>query len=159
TRVGCHCNHSALFHESLPVVEGEGTNCSRAIDGNVAGDACSANVHQRRRKVYEAVNEETIMSKKLKLFLLVAVASLLNTAASQAQPGAPELFTYAELVQLYEHRDLPEALQAKLNRLRTTPFVSNSQRGVQPMLPKTPALGTFVRVVQWNIERGIEYPA
>jgi len=27
------------------------------------------------------------------------------------------------------------------------------------MLPKTPALGTFVRVVQWNIERGIEYPA
>jgi len=45
--------------------------------------------------------------------------------------------------------------------LLTTPFISNaaSTRGVQPLLPKTPKLGTFLRVVQWNIEEGIEYEA
>jgi hypothetical protein len=68
--------------------------------------------------------------------------------------------SYAELVQLYENKDLPEALQVKLDRPLTTPFISNaaSARGVQPLLP-TSKLGTFVRVVQWNIEEGMEYGA
>ena len=88
------------------------------------------------------------------LFLIAA-----SPARAQEQP--PELFTYAELVQLYENKDLPEALQVKLDRLLTTPFISNaaSARGVQPLLPRTSKLGTFVRVVQWNIEEGIEYEA
>ncbi len=62
---------------------------------------------------------------------------------------------------MYENKDLPEALQVKLDRLLTTPFISNavSARGVQPLLPRTSKLGTFVRVVQWNIEEGIEYEA
>ncbi|HJY31086.1 MAG TPA: endonuclease/exonuclease/phosphatase family protein [Pyrinomonadaceae bacterium] len=79
--------------------------------------------------------------------------------ATQAQSQEPELFTYAELVQLYENKDLPQALQVKLDRLLTTPFISNaaSARGVQPLLPRTPKLGRFIRVVQWNIEEGIEY--
>jgi endonuclease/exonuclease/phosphatase family metal-dependent hydrolase len=92
----------------------------------------------------------------------VAVLLFLITASpARAQEQPPELFTYAELVQLYENEDLPEALQVKLDRLLTTPFISNaaSARGVQPLLPKTPKLGTFVRVVQWNIEEGIEYEA
>jgi endonuclease/exonuclease/phosphatase family metal-dependent hydrolase len=78
---------------------------------------------------------------------------------SKAQQQAPELFTYPELIQLYETPNLPEALQAKLDRLLTTPFISNSARGRVPALPRSPELGTFVRVVQWNIERGIEFDA
>ena len=92
----------------------------------------------------------------------VAVLLFLITALpARAQEKPLELFTYAELVQLYENKDLPEALQIKLDRLLTTPFISNSfsARGVQPPLPRTPKLGTFLRVVQWNIEEGIEYEA
>ncbi|HKS28582.1 MAG TPA: endonuclease/exonuclease/phosphatase family protein [Pyrinomonadaceae bacterium] len=71
------------------------------------------------------------------------------------------MLTYDELVRLYEEASPPAVLQEKLNRLLTTPFVSNaaSARGVRPLLPKTTKLGTFLRVVQWNIERGVEYDA
>jgi hypothetical protein len=94
--------------------------------------------------------------------LALAILLILATAlAMRAQQRSPELFTYAELVQLYENKDLPEALQVKLDRLLTTPFISNaaSARGAQPLLPRTSKLGAFVRVVQWNIEEGIEYEA
>src|SRR6476659_4314858 len=95
------------------------------------------------------------------LFLLLIAVALFKPSALQAQQQTPELFTYDELVQLYETQPLPAALRAKLDRLLTTPFVSNaaSARGVQPALPKDPKLGTFLRVVQWNIERGLEYDA
>src|SRR5678816_1221540 len=93
----------------------------------------------------------------LKLFLVALISTLPISSAVHAQQ-APELFTYDELVQLYETRNLPNSLQAKLDRLLTTPFVSNSARG-RPSLPKAPKLGTFVRVAQWNIERGIEFEA
>src|SRR6185295_10863752 len=88
--------------------------------------------------------------------LLLAIIAVFP-ATSKAQP--PELFTYAELIQLYETQDLPEALQVKLDRLLTTPFINNAAPGRVPALPRSPQLGTFVRVVQWNIERGIEYDA
>ena len=92
-------------------------------------------------------------------FSLLALTVLFSAPAILAQPQ-PDLFTYPELVQLYEKRDLPEGLQVKLGRLLTTPFVSNAAaRGGRPVLPKDPQLGTFVRVVQWNIERGIEFDA
>lgn len=95
----------------------------------------------------------------VRAWALVALLFLATALATQAQSQEPELFTYAELVQLYENKDLPQALQVKLDRLLTTPFISNaaSARGVQPLLPRTPKLGRFVRVVQWNIEEGIEY--
>jgi endonuclease/exonuclease/phosphatase family metal-dependent hydrolase len=97
----------------------------------------------------------------VRAFALSALLLLVTASATRAQQQPPELFSYAELVQLYENKDLPEASQVKLNRLLTTPFISNaaSTRGVQPLLPKTPTLGTFLRVVQWNIEEGIEYEA
>lgn len=61
----------------------------------------------------------------LKLLLLASFTSLLNAMAVQAQQQAPELLTYQELVQLYEQETPPDALQNKLRRLLTTPFVSN----------------------------------
>ena len=91
----------------------------------------------------------------LKILLLTVI-----TASAVHGQQAPELFTYAELVQLYETQNLPNDLQVKLDRLLTTPFVSNSgARGGQVALPKSQQLGTFLRVVQWNIERGIEFDA
>lgn len=94
-----------------------------------------------------------------KLALLVSF-SCLTFAPARAQ-NAPDLLTYNELVQLYEQQTPPPALQEKLQRLLTTPFVNNSasKRGVKPLLPTAPGLGRFLRVVEWNIERGLEYDA
>ena len=96
-----------------------------------------------------------------RLLLLASVACLLAPATSSAQQPAPQLFTYDELVQLYEQATPPAALRDKLRRILTTPFVSNSAsaRGVKPTLPSTAQLGQVLRVVEWNIERGLEYDA
>ena len=91
-------------------------------------------------------------------FLLLALIAVFP-GTSKAQQQTPELFTYAELIQLNETPNPPQGLQVKLDRLLSTPFISNSASGRAPGLPRTPQLGTFVRVVQWNIERGIEYDA
>lgn len=99
------------------------------------------------------------MEKKTKhaCSLLVLCAIFLITSTANAQQRAPEMLTYGELVQLYELQTPPEPLQNKLHLLLTTPFVENRARLVKPMLPSTPQLGRFLRIVQWNIERGLEY--
>ena len=104
------------------------------------------------------MRNRTIPTGLLLSLLLVCVP---RTAAAQASSKTPELFTYEELVQLYEQKDLPEPLQSKLNLLLTTPFVSNeaSAKGARPLLPQSPKLGKFLRVVEWNIERGLEFDA
>lgn len=96
-----------------------------------------------------------------KLLLAAALACLLIPLEATARQRSPELLTYDELVQLYEQKNPPEALRNKLRLLLTTPFVSNSAsaRGAKPLMPSARGLGTFVRVVQWNIERGLEYDA
>lgn len=97
----------------------------------------------------------------LKLSSLAAFLCLLSIVPVEAQAQSPELFTHDELVRLYEQKTPPAELQNKLQRLLTTPFVSNaaSARGARPLLPGTPRLGRFLRIVQWNIERGLEYEA
>ena len=97
----------------------------------------------------------------IKLLLLASLACLLSSTPAHARRQSPELFSYDELVKLYEQKTPPAALQEKLRRMLTTPFVSNaaSERGVKPLLPDTSRLGRVVRVVEWNIERGLEYDA
>jgi len=97
----------------------------------------------------------------LKLLLVAAAVSLSHQRTVKAQQYASEPFTYDELVQLYEREEPTAVLKIKLERLLTTPFVNNAAfaRGVRPRLPKTANLGTVLRIVQWNIERGLEYEA
>lgn len=97
----------------------------------------------------------------LKLLLLASFACLSDAPTAYARRQAPELLAYDELVQLYEQKTPPAALQDKLRCLLTTPFVSNAAaaRGVKPLLPSAARLGRFVRVVEWNIERGLDYDA
>jgi endonuclease/exonuclease/phosphatase family metal-dependent hydrolase len=80
--------------------------------------------------------------------------------AQQSRQG-PVLLSYEELVQLYEQPTPAAELQGRLQLLLTTPFVNNdaSDRGVKPILPNTPKLGKVIRVIEWNIERGLEYEA
>lgn len=109
--------------------------------------------------------ENILTTFRLRLSAMTLLAVLLSLAAraevrAQRQ-DAPELLTYAELVTLSEQEEMPEALRAKVERLRTTPFVSDdaSARAAQPTKPRGAKLGRIVRVVSWNIERGLEYEA
>ncbi|CAN5641592.1 hypothetical protein BH24ACI2_BH24ACI2_02690 [soil metagenome] len=93
------------------------------------------------------------------IFLLLLVTFWLYTPAS-AQQSVPDFFTYAELTTLYEQEIIPQTLESKLNRLLTTPIVDNSYASTTPLrFSQSPQLGEFLRVVQWNVERGLEYKA
>jgi endonuclease/exonuclease/phosphatase family metal-dependent hydrolase len=100
------------------------------------------------------------VTKTTKHAALIICAFLWLAGPANAQQQ-PELFTYSELVQLYEQETPSPALQDKLRLLLTTPFINNrtSTRGARPVLPATPHLGKSLRIVQWNIERGIEFDA
>jgi endonuclease/exonuclease/phosphatase family metal-dependent hydrolase len=69
----------------------------------------------------------------------------------------PELFSYDELVTLSRPDPLSPAVDAKLRALTTTPFISNEAfyRGARPHRPLDKELGRSMRIVFWNIERGM----
>jgi hypothetical protein len=91
------------------------------------------------------------------LLLFVVLSSISITPAQQR---GPPLLTYDDLVTLYEDDVPTPEMAAKLQRLLTTPFVSNSvgvrgtKAGSQEDLGKR-----FIRVATWNIERGLEFEA
>ena len=83
---------------------------------------------------------------------------LAEPSTADAQTG-PTLLTYNEIIQLYQ-QDIPsEPLRDKLNKLLSTPFVSNRAEasGIRPLKPSSPQTGKFLRVAEWNIERGLEF--
>lgn len=95
------------------------------------------------------------------VLLLLPLILLWGAGKTVAQTTGPALLTYEELVSLHRRKDPPEPLRGKLNLLLTTPFVSNeaSAVGVRPLLPNVNGIGRALRVVQWNVERGLEYDA
>jgi endonuclease/exonuclease/phosphatase family metal-dependent hydrolase len=112
---------------------------------------------------FEAVPFGTVAAAgQLILFLTL----ILNSAASpQNAPPAdyirssqPPLLNYQELVTLGEQETVDPALAAKLHTLLTTPFVNNEAyfNGVRPLRPDLKGMGPSLRLVEWNIERGIE---
>jgi endonuclease/exonuclease/phosphatase family metal-dependent hydrolase len=92
--------------------------------------------------------------------LLLQLLILFPISFTSAQQIGPALLRYDDLVALYENDVLPPELDAKLQRLLTTPFVHNSagrrgtKAGSQDDLGKR-----FIRVATWNIERGLEFEA
>ncbi len=95
--------------------------------------------------------------KLLSLFILCVSLQL-----GQATPRpAADLLTYEELVELYERESPSEELQIKLQKLLTIPFVNNEAfaGGTRPLKPRGTSLGRYLRIAQWNIERGLEYEA
>ena len=87
-----------------------------------------------------------------------------SDAAAQTQTGQsadPALLNFDEIKQLYQDENPPDALRDKLRALLTTPFVRNSASdgGMMPLKPTDPQIGKMLRVVQWNIERGLEFDA
>src|SRR4028118_1191530 len=94
-----------------------------------------------------------------RIFLFSLLVFLLSVA-SDAKSSAPTVFSYAELTTLYEQKKLSPTLEEKLNKLLRTPFVDNSYPNASPArLSQSAPLGEFLRVAQWNIERGLQYEA
>lgn len=71
----------------------------------------------------------------------------------------PELLSFNELVQVEQQDPPPAALGEKLERLLTTPVISNEAYfdGAKPKRPSSAELGPFLRVICWNIERGFQF--
>ena len=71
----------------------------------------------------------------------------------------PAMLNYQELAALGEQETVDPALAAKLHALLTTPFINNEAyfNGVKPLRPDLKGMGSSLRLVEWNIERGIEF--
>jgi len=69
----------------------------------------------------------------------------------------PPLLSYAELVELGTIDEVSPVLKTKLDKLLTTPFVSNEAyyKGIRPLRTENWQLGPFLRAGFWNIERGL----
>lgn len=78
--------------------------------------------------------------------------------SAKADVPASALFTFDELNALYHQDELDAAMQAKLEALLNTPFVSNLNRA-RVKFPTSEKLGTYLRVAHWNIQRGVEFDA
>lgn len=104
-----------------------------------------------------SVLREFLNRARVRLWPLLCV---LGVSAAFAQQG-PETLTYDEIIQLYKEDVPPEPLAGKLQRLLTKPFVDNSasDAGVTPVKPIVRQVGSVLRAVQWNIERGLEFDA
>jgi endonuclease/exonuclease/phosphatase family metal-dependent hydrolase len=101
------------------------------------------------------------------LILLLALILCSNASAQNKRSAdyirnsQPPLLTYQELVALGEQETVDPALAKKLNTLLTTPFINNEAyfAGTKPLRPDLKGMGHSLRLVEWNIERGIEFDA
>jgi endonuclease/exonuclease/phosphatase family metal-dependent hydrolase len=94
--------------------------------------------------------------------LIATVVSLLAAASVPAQEyvrdSEPKLFSYDELVQLSEDKEMSPELAEKLRVITTTPFINNEAylSGARERPLEVEGLGPTLRVAYWNIERGLE---
>jgi endonuclease/exonuclease/phosphatase family metal-dependent hydrolase len=95
------------------------------------------------------------------LFVTTRLPALVILDDGAGQAEGPQTLTYEEIRELYNEDVPPPDLNAKLQRLLTTPFVNNSatEAGTVAAKPALRQVGPILRVVQWNIERGLEFDA
>lgn len=100
----------------------------------------------------------TIFGRKIVLFVVLC-AAVSGLAPGAIAGGGENLLTYPELKSLYSHARSTTALEARLNRLLTVPFVENRVGASSVAIASRTPLGEYIRVAAWNIERGLEYDA
>jgi endonuclease/exonuclease/phosphatase family metal-dependent hydrolase len=101
-----------------------------------------------------------VVAGQLLLLLLVTLGSPALGQNDQAytRSSQPPLMSYQELVTLGKEETVDPALAAKVQTLLTTPFVNNEAyfSGTKPVRPDVKKMGPSLRLVEWNIERGVE---
>jgi endonuclease/exonuclease/phosphatase family metal-dependent hydrolase len=70
--------------------------------------------------------------------------------------SSPDLLRFEEMVEASKSAEPPPAILSRLETILATPIISNEAylAGAQPRLAKSDKLGAFIRVGQWNIQRG-----
>jgi endonuclease/exonuclease/phosphatase family metal-dependent hydrolase len=90
--------------------------------------------------------------------LCMARAAAPTSAASNVSDSVqvPATFDFNELTELAANDPLPALLREKLDRLLSTPFISNEATALKaiPNAPQIPGIGPVLRVAEWNINRG-----
>jgi endonuclease/exonuclease/phosphatase family metal-dependent hydrolase len=109
-----------------------------------------------------SLNPSRVAGIAAALLLLLPLYPKASVKADQTpdyiHSSQPPLLTYQELVTLGEQETIDPALAAKMQTLLTTPFVNNEAyfNGTKPLRPDIRGMGPSLRLVEWNIERGIE---
>ena len=111
------------------------------------------------RKVIVSVPFGVQLALYLSLILCFFASAQDKSGADYTRSSQPAMLSYQELVELGEQETVDPALAAKLHTLLTTPFVNNEAyfNGVKPLRPELKGMGPSLRLVEWNIERGIEF--
>ena len=92
--------------------------------------------------------------------ILCSIASAQNKQRSDyIRSSQPPLLKYQELLALNEQETIDPPLARKLDTLLTTPFINNQAyyAGTKPLRPDVKGMGPTLRLVEWNIERGVEF--
>jgi len=81
----------------------------------------------------------------------------LQSDCSKINTDLYDYFSYPELIELWKNKDQNEYLRQKVNFILNNPIVDNSiSCNTKIKLQKSPIIGEFVRVADWNIERGFK---
>jgi endonuclease/exonuclease/phosphatase family metal-dependent hydrolase len=118
--------------------------------------------HREGRSLAEGDRVRTL-GVRLALFLTLILCSGAlaqdRTDADYTRTSQPAMLSYPELATLGEQETVDPALAAKLHTLLTTPFINNEAyfNGTKPLRPDLKGMGPSLRLVEWNIERGIEF--
>src|SRR3984957_9516702 len=121
----------------------------------------------RRRRLLSNYLGTIFLNKSLGVAVvaLLLVLTLNSRASAQGdQPtdytrsSQPPFLNYQELMTLYQQETVEAQLAAKVHTLLTTPFVNNEAyfSGTKPLRPDVKKMGPSLRLVEWNIERGVE---
>ncbi len=108
--------------------------------------------------MFKTPRAATAIALFLSLISCSAARAHCQTAADYTRDSQPPLLNYQELVALGEQETVDPALAAKLHTLLTTPFINNEAyfNGTRPLRPDLKGMGPSLRLVEWNIERGVE---
>ncbi len=90
-------------------------------------------------------------------FLIALVCFPAPLAANDS--GKTRFLTYSEIAELYSQASPSPALELRLHRILTEPFVGSfsSMSTKTSKIASSPKLGEYIRVAQWNIQRGLEF--
>ncbi len=111
----------------------------------------------------ESIPEEDRVTTTLKALLgfcgicFIVIPAQARTQDAYIRESGPELLTYEEILSLSPNHTPAGSAEAKLKKLLSTPFINNRAfyAGTKPHRPEAENLGPIVRVVFWNIERGL----
>jgi len=90
----------------------------------------------------------------MRAVLALAISPLL-LASDLVRYQSPQTLSFEDLTTLATVDPPPPELQAKLQALISTPFLSNEAAfaGYKPLAPNVPGVGKVLRVAEWNINR------